>query len=130
SRQRQDAIDFQAANPHLQVPDPVQRWGKPDREALRAGFNLEAPLTDAVALYAFGTYGKGKGVSDFNWRNPENTSAYRTSVLDPDYNLHAIFPTGFSPQLGQDDHDMNLAAGIRSDNDGALSWDISANSGE
>ncbi|MFM1896076.1 MAG: hypothetical protein RLZZ385_1150 [Pseudomonadota bacterium] len=130
SRQRPDAIAFQAANPSLAVPNPVQRWGKPDREALRLGFNLNAAAGDTIEAYAFGTYGDGYGLSDFNWRNPVSTSAYRTTPLDPNYNLYNIFPVGFSPKFGQDDKDTSLAAGLRSSDDAALQWDISVSSGE
>jgi len=129
SRQRPDAIAFQAANPNLQVPDPVQNWGKPDREALRAGFNMHSAVSAQSEIYAFGTWGDGEGVSDFNWRNPASTSAYRTTELDPAYNLHTIFPVGFSPKFGQNDSDMGLAAGLRSTGTGNLAWDISANMG-
>lgn len=130
SRQRPDAMAFQAANPHLHVPDPVQRWGKPDREALRTGFNLNTPVGHLAEFYTFGSYGEGYGINDFNWRNPVDTSAYNTTPLDPDYDLHAIFPAGFSPKFGQDDRDMSLAAGLRSASTGPFSWDLSASAGE
>lgn len=130
SRQRPDAIVFQQANPQLNVPDPVQRWGKPQRDALRAGFNVFSALNARSEVYAFATYGQGSGVSDFNWRNPVGTSAYRTTALDPAYNLFAIFPTGFAPKFGQDDTDVNFAAGLRSNGESALFWDISATTGK
>lgn len=130
SRQRPDAITFQQANPQLKVPNPVQRWGKPERDALRAGFNVFSALSPNTEVYSFATYGQGSGVSDFNWRNPVGTSAYKTTPLDPEYNLHAIFPTGFSPKFGQDDTDMNFAAGLRSNGESALFWEISASTGE
>lgn len=130
SRQRPDAIVFQQANPQLNVPDPVQRWGKPERDALRAGFNVFSALNANAEVYAFATYGQGSGVSDFNWRNPVGTSAYRTTPLDPSYNLFAIFPTGFSPKFGQDDTDISFAAGVRSHGESALAWDLSASTGE
>ncbi|MBU2097214.1 MAG: TonB-dependent receptor, partial [Gammaproteobacteria bacterium] len=130
SRQRPDAIAFQQANPQLSVPNPVQRWGKPERDALRIGFNVFSPIGASSEVYSFATYGQGSGVSDFNWRNPVGTSAYNTTALDPDYNLHEIFPTGFSPKFGQDDTDMNFAAGLRSNAESALFWDLSASTGE
>lgn len=130
SRQRPDAITFQQANPQLNVPDPVQRWGKPERDALRAGFNVFSAISSNSEVYAFATYGQGSGVSDFNWRNPVGTSAYNRTPLDPAYNLHEIFPTGFSPKFGQDDTDMNFAAGLRSNRESALFWDLSASTGE
>jgi len=129
SVQRPDAVAFQQANPQLDVPSPAQRWGKPDREALRLGFNSRAAVSQISEFYAFGTLGRGEGVSDFNWRNPASTSAYNTTDLDPAYNLAAIFPTGFTPRFGQDDRDMSLAAGLRSHQAAALSWDLSARVG-
>lgn len=129
SRQRPDAIVFQNNNPNLNVPDPVQNWGKPEREAFRAGFNMHSALSAQTEIYAFGTYGEGSGVSDFNWRNPANTSAYNTTPLDPAYNLHDIFPVGFSPKFGQDDQDMSVVGGVRSNTDAALLWDISFGTG-
>lgn len=129
SRQRPDAIAFQNANPTLIVPNPVQNWGKPDREALRTGFNMHSALSAQTELYAFGTYGQGNGVSDFNWRNPVSTSAYNTTPLDPGYNLNNIFPVGFSPKFGQDDKDMSLVGGMRSSADAVLLWDLSFGTG-
>ncbi len=35
TRQRPDAEAFQAANPNLDVPNPVQRWGQPDLRSVR-----------------------------------------------------------------------------------------------
>src|SRR5690606_56206 len=51
SRQRPDAIDFQDAHPELDVPDPVQRWGQPELETTRLGFNLELGLGETTTLY-------------------------------------------------------------------------------
>lgn len=129
SRQRPDAIAFQAANPHLIVPNPVQNWGQPDREAWRLALNAAMPLNPAAEAYAFGTYAQGQGVSDFNWRNPASTSAYNRSALDPAYDLHAIFPTGFTPRFGQEDKDAAVTGGVRGDLTPELSWDASASYG-
>ena len=91
TRQRPDAIAFQAAHPELEVPDPVQRWGQPDLESLRAGFNLKAFASDSTEIYAFGLYGRSEGVSDFNWRNPDTTTgAYRSTPIFPGWNLRDI----------------------------------------
>ena len=129
SRQRPDAIAFQQANPDLVVPDPVQDWGQPEREVWRLAFNAAMPVTAAAEAYAFGTYAQGQGVSDFNWRNPVGTSAYNRSVLDPAYNLHAIFPTGFTPRFGQEDNDAAVTGGARGSLMDALTWDASASYG-
>ncbi|PKP83378.1 MAG: TonB-dependent receptor [Alphaproteobacteria bacterium HGW-Alphaproteobacteria-18] len=129
SRQRPDAIAFQAANPELNVANPVQRWGKPDREALRLAMNAVYDFTPSIEGYAFGTWGEGSGVNDFNWRNPDSTNAYNTTPLDPDYDLSAIYPAGFTPRFGQDDNDRALTAGVRGDLGAAFNWDLSASYG-
>ncbi|MCG8440662.1 MAG: TonB-dependent receptor [Caulobacterales bacterium] len=145
SRQRPDAIAFQEANPGVAVADPVQNWGQPERDALRVAGNVSFELTEAVELYAFGTFAESEGVSDFNWRNPVFTSAFGNvdadgdfvldgdgggvSAIDPDYNLLAIFPAGFTPQFGQEQTDYAVAGGARGDADGLL-WDVSLSYGD
>ncbi len=128
TRQRQDAIDFQAANPDIDVPNPVQNWGQPERTSYRFALNsaLDAGFTE---LYAFGTYGWGTGVSDFNWRNPATTSAYNPSAAFPGFDLNDIFPAGFSPQFGQDDEDYSINGGLRSNGEGPFTYDVSASYG-
>lgn len=124
SRQRQDAIAFQAANPTIDVRNPVQNWGQPERTAYR--FALNGAIDAGVGeLYAFGTYGWGEGVSDFNWRNPETTSAYNPSAAFPDFDLRSVFPAGFTPQFGQEDEDLSIAGGMRDNGDGAFGFDFS-----
>lgn len=128
TRQRQDAIDFQKANPNINVPNPVQNWGQPERTAYRFAVNsaFDAGVTE---LYAFGTYDWGTGVSDFNWRNPATTSAYNPSAAFPNFNLNDIFPAGFTPQFGQDNEDYAVTGGLRDNGEGAFSYDFSASHG-
>ena len=45
SRQRPDAIELQANNPDLDVPNPVQHWGQPDRSATRQAPTVSAGLS-------------------------------------------------------------------------------------
>ena len=128
SRQRADAIALQEAFPELNVPNPVQNWGQPERQAYRFALNGAYEL-DGSEAYVFSTYGLGSGVTDFNWRNPLTTSAFGESAIDPDYDLSETFPTGFSPRFGQDDNDFALTGGYRSNNDGRFSYDLSAGYG-
>lgn len=130
TRQRADAIAFQQANPHLQVPNPVQRWGQPDREATRFVIDAALPLSEAVELYAFGTYTDSSGVTDFNWRNPSNDTGYRNSPVFPGWNLAQIYPVGFAPKFGQDETDYGLNAGLRGEIGDGWSWDFNASLGE
>lgn len=128
SRQRPDALAFQAQFPELKVPNPVQNWGQAERQAFRFAMN-GAYEFDASELYVFGTHGWGSGVSDFNWRNPLTTNTYGNSVIDPDYDLNAIFPVGFAPRFGQDDRDFSLTSGYRNINPEGFSYDFSVSYG-
>ncbi|MCA0355871.1 MAG: TonB-dependent receptor [Proteobacteria bacterium] len=129
TRQRPDAVAFQAANPTIKVPNPVQRWGQPDREVWRGSLNLVLPINDAVEAYGFVTYSDMSGVTDFNWRNPSTDSSYRTSTVFPGWSLSQIYPAGFSPKFGQDETNSSVNGGLRGDAMG-WSWDLSAGWGE
>ncbi|OYX05914.1 MAG: TonB-dependent receptor [Caulobacter vibrioides] len=129
TRQRPDAIAFQAANPNIKVPNPVQRWGQPDREVWRGSLNLVLPINDAIEAYGFATYSDMTGVTDFNWRNPSTDSSYRTSTVFPGWSLSQLYPAGFSPQFGQDETNRSLNGGLRGDAMG-WSWDLSAGWGQ
>lgn len=126
TRQRPDAIAFQAANPTLRVPNPVQRWGQPDLETVKLSVNAVLPGTSAEwEVYGFGTLGFSEGLSDFNWRNPSNTgSAFNPSSAFPGFSLLTIYPTGFTPRLGSEAYDVQTVVGVRHDGD-SFSWDLS-----
>ncbi len=125
TRQRPDAIAFQNANPNIKVPNPVQRWGQPDRTVWRGSLNAVLPISDTTEAYAFATYADMTGVTDFNWRNPTNDTSYRTSPAFPGWSLNQLYPAGFSPKFGQDEVNASAAAGVRGDAMG-WSWDLSA----
>ena len=126
SRQRLDALEFGASNPGVELRDPVQNWGQPERTATRLAVNGQIAATENVEGYFFGTYTEGEGLSDFNWRNPASSSAFRSSPAFPEFDLRTIYPAGFSPQFGQDDTDLSVVGGLRGDAyDGAFSWDFS-----
>lgn len=130
SRQRADAIAFGQAHPELVVPDPVQRWGQPDLENLRAGFNLKQGVGQDNELYAHGLYGSTEGLSDFNWRNPDGTaSVYDTTAIFPGWDVRQRYPVGFSPQYGTESEDLQLVGGLRGELAGGLGWDVSASYG-
>jgi iron complex outermembrane receptor protein len=129
TRQRADAIAFQAAHPTLTVPNPVQRWGQPELESKRLGYNLTLPL-GTVDLYSYGLFGTSEGTSDFNWRNPDtSTTAYNTSSAFPGFNLRTIYPVGFSPQYSNEQDDLQVAAGVRGSFSDRLTWDLGASYG-
>jgi len=128
TRQRPDAIAFQAANPTIAVPNPVQRWGQPDRTVWRGTLNAVLPVTDTLEAYAFATYSDMTGTTDFNWRNPATDTSYRTSPLFPGWTLKTLYPAGFAPVFGQDETNGSFNAGLRGDALG-FAWDLSAGYG-
>ncbi|WCM29246.1 TonB-dependent receptor [Sphingomonas sp. QA11] len=130
TRQRPDAIAFQAANPQLQVPNPVQRWGQPDLEAVRGGYNGHYDISDAVTVYSFGTVQQGEGVTDFNWRNPAGTpTVFNPSPAFPGFNFKSIYPTGFTPRFGTRTSDIQTVGGVRGALGTPFTYDLSASYG-
>jgi iron complex outermembrane receptor protein len=128
SAQRQDAINFSKAS-GIAVANPVQRWGNPETRNTHLSFDAAAPLTGEVEGYAFGTYGKGEGVNDINWRNPAaNPTIYKVVPIFPGFDLNKIYPAGFTPHEGVNYDDSQLVLGMR-DKTGDLTWDLSASAG-
>lgn len=129
TRQRPDAIAFQAANPAIKVDNPVQRWGNPDLDTWRFGLDAALPLGAAEA-YGFATFGKTDGVNDINWRNPSaNPAIYKTTSVFPGFNLNSIYPGGFTPHEGIRAQDVQAVAGLRQKTGEAFTWDLSASYG-
>ncbi|RDE06132.1 TonB-dependent receptor plug domain-containing protein [Sphingomonas aracearum] len=130
TRQRPDAIAFQAAHPDIAVPNPVQRWGQPDEERVRAALDMHYELAPAATLYAFGTVQQGEGVTDFNWRNPDGTaSVYGASSAFPGFNFGSLYPAGFTPRFGTEFADLQLASGLRGELGDRFTYDLSASAG-
>lgn len=129
SRQRPDAILFQQNHPDVVVPNPVQNWGQPETESLRFMVNAEYELSSTLTAYAFASVGNGEGLSDFNWRNPDSTSAFNITPVFPGFDLRDTFPAGFSPQFGQEDEDRSLTAGAHGELSNGMTWDLSASYG-
>ncbi|MGY0504276.1 TonB-dependent receptor plug domain-containing protein [Luteimonas sp. e5] len=130
SRQRADAIAFQEAHPDVQVPNPVQRWGQPDLDNRYLGYNLTLPLAGYTELYSHGLHSTSKGVSDFNWRNPDGTpSVYRPVPQFPGWDVRSRYPAGFSPKYGSRQRDSQWVGGVRGEFSDNLRWDVSASWG-
>lgn len=125
--QRDDAIAYQKAHPEVDIANPVQRWGQPGQKSRRGALNAQFDLGSGIEAYSFATINRGGGISDFNWRNPANTSAYGSSPVYPDYNLYKIYPAGFTPHFGQHDLDYTGTAGIRGGD--KLHWDFDVSFG-
>ena len=127
TRQRPDAEAFQAANPDLDVPNPVQRWGQPDLRSVRGAVNADYEIVDGATVYAFGTVGSGEGVTDFNWRNPVGTgNVYNPSTAFPGFSFNSLYPAGFTPRFGTKYDDFQTAGGVRGAAGDAFTYDLSA----
>ncbi|HEY0598023.1 TonB-dependent receptor plug domain-containing protein, partial [Sphingopyxis sp.] len=130
TRQRPDAEAFQAANPNLAVPNPVQRWGQPDLRSVRGAVNADYEIVDGATIYAFGTIGSGEGVTDFNWRNPAGTAnVYNPSTAFPGFSFNSLYPAGFTPRFGTKYDDFQAAGGLRGEAGDAFTYDLSASLG-
>ena len=131
TRQRPDAIAFQAANPTLAVPNPVQRWGQPDLTTVKGAANLRYELAPEAEIHALAIAQSGEGVTDFNWRNPATTgSVFNPSAAFPGFTFRSIYPTGFTPRFGTEYEDLHLSAGlggVLSDN---VTYDLTASFGK
>lgn len=130
TRQRPDAEAFQAANPDIEVPNPVQRWGQPDLRSVRGSVNADYEIADGATLYAFGTVTDGEGVTDFNWRNPAVTgNVYNPSTAFPGFSFTSLYPAGFTPRFGTEYDDFQTAGGLRGEAGDAFTYDLSASLG-
>lgn len=128
--QSSNAAASQAAYPSLSFPNPDVHWGKPSRRALRLALTSGMDV-GTISLYAFGTYGQGHGVGDFNYRGPVGSyaSVFKTSTAFPGWNLLSLYPTGFTPHFGSDDSDASLVAGAKTTLDNGLKVDMSVGYG-
>lgn len=130
TRQRPDAIAFQAANPTIKVDNPVQRWGNSDEETLQFALDAAAPIAGLGEAYGFATYTKKDGINDINWRNPAaNPAIYKIVSVFPGFDLNKIYPGGFTPREGINAKDFQMVGGLRNRDDGAFTWDLSASYG-
>jgi len=132
--QRPDAIAFQAANPSIKVPDPVQHWGNPSFEALKFAADAAVPIADGIELYGFGTYARTRGINDINWRNPkpgvnDNIFGKPNAPFFPGFDLRAIYPAGFAPREGIRANDGQAVAGLRGTGTSTFTWDLSGSYG-
>jgi iron complex outermembrane receptor protein len=137
SVQRPDAIAFQAANPQLHLPNPVQHWGNPYTYTWRYAFDGAEPIGDVGEAYFFGTASNGYGIGDANWRNPTtNTAIYGANPalgaapsIFPGFSLLSVYPAGFTPREGVRYTDGQVDVGLRDMRSDVFTWDLSASYG-
>jgi iron complex outermembrane receptor protein len=144
--QRPGALQLSQERPDLQIPDPVQRWGKTAMKALHLFGNGGFDLGESE-LYFFGNYGHGKGWENFNYRQPFSTANFaRTALFGVTYyldqlangnrdatgatfNFTQFFPNGFTPIFTGKIDDLSGTAGYRGKR-GELNFDFSGSYGQ
>lgn len=130
THQRADAIAFAAAHPELKVANPVQRWGNPALETSKLALDAALPAGALGEAYVFATAGRGDGINDINWRNPDaNPAIYNTVAVFPGWNLRSLYPAGFTPREGTHFIDNQYVAGLRNRDGETFTWDLSASFG-
>jgi len=144
--QRPGALQLSREQPNLNIPDPVQKWGKPAQETVRFFVNSGIDFGDGE-LYFFGNYGHNDGELNFNYRQPFNTTNFgRTALFGVTYYLDQLangnrnaagrtftfaelFPAGFTPILDAKIDDLAGVLGYRGGLDD-LKYDLSASYGQ
>lgn len=93
-------------------------YGEPEYRNASVFLNSEVPLSDAVTVYAFGGYNQLNGISfNFIRRAGQNE------------NVRAIFPDGFRPSQLSRLENYSSAIGVKGDDLGGFSWDLSTGYG-
>jgi iron complex outermembrane receptor protein len=144
--QRPGAKQLKLEHPELNIPDPVQHWGKTEIEAQRLFVNGGFDLEDSE-VYFFGNYGHSEGEENFNYRQPLSTANFpRTALFGVTYyltqlpngnydangntfNFTQLYPDGFTPTFGGEIDDAAITAGYKGKTSGHLTYDFSASYG-
>jgi iron complex outermembrane recepter protein len=102
-----------------------------------ADFNYRPSLT-TTGLNADGQTVTLPRNGGYNIKSNGHASIYQTdgsnaagswTATDPDFDLLALYPGGFTPRFGSDTRDFSIAAGLKGDATENLSWDFSLNYG-
>lgn len=144
--QRPGALQLSQQRPDLTIPNPVQKWGKPNQESFRFFVNSAIDLGDSE-FYFFGNYGHSNGDLNFNYRQSFSTTNFsRTGLFGVTYYLDQLpngnrdssgrtfsftqlYPNGFTPIFGSKIDDLAGVVGYRG-HLGDLKYDISASYGQ
>ncbi len=90
------------------------RYGDAKTEDLKIFINAGLPLSDAIELYSFASYGGRQGQSGAFYRLASDAR-----------NVPAIYPDGFLPLINTDLEDHALVAGIRGEVGDGFRYDLS-----
>ncbi|WP_428624443.1 TonB-dependent receptor plug domain-containing protein [Sedimenticola sp.] len=144
--QRPGALQLSQERPDLNIPDPVQDWGKTEMDVKRLFVNSAFDIGDSE-VYFFGNYGVGDGTQNFNYRQPFDTANFnRTGLFNVTYyldelpngnrdatgatfNFADMLPNGFKPIFSGEIDDIAGTIGFRGQM-GELNYDFSASHGQ
>ncbi|CAN5174682.1 TonB-dependent receptor [soil metagenome] len=91
--------------------------GDPQVKAFTLSYNAELPVSDAVTLYSFSTYGERDTVIGNNFRRPNSLASF-----------DILFPEGYYPLNNTAESDYQILGGLKG-NAGPLKWDLSSTYG-
>lgn len=95
------------------------RYGDPMTRDIKLFLNAGLPISDAVELYGFATYGHRTGQSAAFYRLPNDAR-----------NVPAIYPNGFLPLINTELEDYSVVGGVRGEVGNGFRYDLSGNHAE
>jgi iron complex outermembrane receptor protein len=160
---RPSAVAFAQTYPELasqlpHYPGPVQEFGTPPSESIKAFVNSALPLDNGDKIYFFGNYAHIAANESFNYRLPKDvTDSYGNEFsrnfnfydiyLDPctsaysgcpaggfinnshTYNFASMYPAGFTPRFYGTTVERFAAVGYKGKSSAGLTYDFSLTSG-
>src|SRR5882757_3517099 len=157
---RPSALAFAATYPSLapqlpHYPGPVQQWGTPPSDAVKAFINSGIKLDSGDQIYFFANYANIQTNESFNYRLPKtvtdssgntfaNHPAFNDIYLDPctaaltgcpvggyiqdsnTFNFNSIYPAGFTPRFYGVTQEFFGAVGYKGTNRWGINYDLSA----
>lgn len=111
--------------------------GQPDLESYHFTYDLKLPVSEALELYSFGTYGHTMGWTEFSFRSAQaGDSVFRRSfyqdgpnAIFPTWTLSSIYPDGFASQFGSRVDDGEVVVGVKGEVAEDFTIDVSGDYG-
>lgn len=93
----------------------VFRFGDQPSTNKQLFFNIAAPASDAVEVYAFGGYNRLDGDIEYFFRRAGQNET-----------LRAFYPDGYRPRLDSQIENLSAAIGLRGNDLAGFGWDVSS----
>ncbi|HEX8532780.1 MAG TPA: TonB-dependent receptor, partial [Allosphingosinicella sp.] len=97
----------------------THRYGDPMTRDIKLFLNAGMPISDAIELYSFASYGHRTGQSAAFYRFASDAR-----------NVPAIYPNGFLPLINTELEDFSVVGGARGEVGGGIRYDLSVNHAE